>query len=151
MRCAVFATEDDLRRTRVTRWLDWDAAQDEWTRLDDLRRAGGFTRERFGDRLPAVRFFEVRSQDDPKYNELQYEPWVALTDDEKPQWVKLDKTERQAMVELGRKQYGLDDAHDAVFSRLMDDPRWYHLEAVDVSDYAQGVARFCFPSEAKYR
>jgi hypothetical protein len=49
---AVFATDGDGNTYRVSDPLSWNAAQDEWTRLDDLRREG---------RLPQAKFFEVRS------------------------------------------------------------------------------------------
>lgn len=49
---AVFAVDADRNTFRVSDPMGWGAAQDEWLRLDDLRRAG---------RLPQARFFEVRS------------------------------------------------------------------------------------------
>jgi hypothetical protein len=49
---AVFATDGKHNTFRVSDPLPWGAAQDEWSRLDDLRRAG---------RLPQAKFFEVRS------------------------------------------------------------------------------------------
>lgn len=140
-RHAVFATSHDLRRARVSNWLGWNTAQDEWERLDDLRRAG---------ELPDVKFLEVRSMDDPNYRSAPHEPWMSYTADEKPKWVKLDRAERAALLELGRKQSCLDEASDVMFDALFSDPRWEHLPAVDVSDYAHAAARFCFPHEARY-
>lgn len=58
---AVFGAKADGTRFRVSDNLTWGAAQLEWNRLDELRRAGY---------LPHVRFFEVRSTDDPKYADL---------------------------------------------------------------------------------
>lgn len=48
---AVFATDGEHNVYRVSDPLRWDEAQDEWSRLDDLRRAG---------RIPQTKFFEVR-------------------------------------------------------------------------------------------
>lgn len=140
-KCAVFATSWELRRSRSTRWLSWGDAQDEWERLDDLRRAG---------KLDGVKFLEVRSADDPKYNTSPYEPWAVLTDEEKPTWVKLDRVERETLLALGRKAGDLDSAASAMLDELLADGRWEHLEAVTISDYAWAAARFCFPQEAKY-
>ncbi len=55
---AVFATTYDHKIVRVSDPSDWDGAQYEWKKLDALRPAG---------RMPHVRYFEVRSMDDPKY------------------------------------------------------------------------------------
>jgi hypothetical protein len=138
---AVFATDQRTRRTRVSGWLDWGKAQDEWERLDDLRRAGEFS---------DTRFFSVRSSDDAQWNGSPFEPWHAFTDEEKPTWVKLDRTERQHLLAVGRAAGDLESAADVMFSELMKDGRWEHLEAVTVSDYTWAAARFCFPQEAKY-
>src|SRR5262245_39098747 len=140
-RHAVFTTTTDLHRSRSTRWLAWDAAQDEWERLDDLRRAG---------KLDEVKFVEVRSQDDPRYRDLPYEPYRVLTAEERPTWVKLDRAERAHLLAIGRRCGGLDEAASTMFDELLKDGRWEHLPAVDISDYAWAAARFCFPQEAKY-
>lgn len=58
---AVFGLDAEGKKFRVSEDLTWNQAQREWTRLDDLRRAGY---------LPHVRFFEVRSTDDPRYADL---------------------------------------------------------------------------------
>lgn len=143
MKSAVFATgfEPTFERSRVTGWLSWDKAQDEWMRLDDRRRAG---------ELPHVKFLEVRSSDDPKYNGLPYRPWDALPESERPQWVKLSRTDREHLLDIGRKAGDLQSAHDEMFDELMNDPEWSHLPAVTISDYTWAAARFCFPQEAKY-
>lgn len=52
---------DQYLQTKPT---DWDQAIQEWQRLDDLRTAG---------RMPWVRHFEVRSEDDPT-NPTVYAP-----------------------------------------------------------------------------
>lgn len=152
--CAVFATDHSLQRSRVTRWLDWDAAQAEWERLDDMRRDGRFSGETLGesyrDAGSSPKFFEVRSKDDPNYNSVAYEPWVALPDDQKPTWVKLSRSGREALLKVGRDAGYLDAAADAMFSELMNDPEWWHLDAITISDYAWAAARFCFPREARY-
>lgn len=49
---AVFATTPDHKTFRVSDPLDWNAAQREWSKLDELHRKG---------LLPHVKFFEVRS------------------------------------------------------------------------------------------
>src|ERR1043166_8833082 len=48
---AVFATDHAHRTFRVTAPLDWNAAQDEWLAMDNMRMDG---------LLPKVKFFEVR-------------------------------------------------------------------------------------------
>lgn len=58
---AVFATTADGYRVRVSDHLSWDDAQSEWRRLDDLRLLEG--------RFPHVRFFTVRSTDDPAWSD----------------------------------------------------------------------------------
>jgi len=137
---AVFVTLQDFDRLRVTAWTNWDVAQDEWTRLDDRRRAG---------ELPHVRFFEVRSSDDPNYNRSPFEPFLSLPPAERPQWVTLTKGERHDLLALGRKAGNLEDAASAMFSELASSYRWEHLPAVDISDYTWAAARFCFPREAE--
>ncbi len=57
---AVFATTHSLRRVRVEAPASWGTAQDQWLKLDDARREGYF---------PHVKFFEVRSMDDPGYKD----------------------------------------------------------------------------------
>ena len=55
---AVFARTADGQVVRVTDSGDWPSIQRQWKKLD------GYRRER---RFPHVRFFEVRSMDDPGY------------------------------------------------------------------------------------
>jgi len=143
MKHAVFATSPapEHRRVRVTRWLEWGAATDEWTRLDDRRRAG---------EMPHVKHFEVRSSDDPRYAALDYEPWEALPVEERPKWVKLDRPHREALLALGRQAGDLQAAADVMFDSLAQDPEWSHLEAVTISDYTWAAAHFCFPHESRY-
>jgi hypothetical protein len=139
MRHAVFATSPEHFRSRVTRWLDLNAAHDEWERLNERRIAG---------ELPHVKFVEVRSSDDPKYNALPFQPWDALPVEERPQWVKLDRPGRERLLAIGRRAGSFHDAADAMLSELLYDPQWSHLEAVTISDYAWAAAAFCFPREA---
>ena len=137
MRHAVFAD----RTSRVTVWSDWNRAQDEWARLDAQRgKRGGLD----------VRFFEVRSSDDPKFKGLPYEPWVALPVHFRPKYVKLSRPARDRLIKLGREAGGRDGAADAIMTELLGNPQWSHLEAVVISDYAWAAANFCFPQEAKY-
>jgi len=49
---AVFATDGEHKTFRVSDPLSWNDAQNEWTKLDDQRRAG---------LLPQAKFFEVRA------------------------------------------------------------------------------------------
>jgi len=137
---AVFATSPELRRVRVSRWMEWGAATDEWTRLDDRRRA---------NEMPHVRHFEVRSSDDPSYRGLDYEPWQALPVEERPQWVKLSRDARESLLAVGRRAGSLQDAADAMFDVLIHDSEWSHLAAVTISDYTWAAAQFCFPHESK--
>lgn len=55
---AVFAVLDEfnLVKVRITDWIDWRAAQDRWTELDDARRAGTGPAD--------IKFYAVRSADD---------------------------------------------------------------------------------------
>lgn len=57
---AVFATTAAGERVRVTDPASWNWAQAEWKRMDDARRSRQF---------PTVKFFEVRSMDDPAYKD----------------------------------------------------------------------------------
>lgn len=140
MKHAVFATTPDLHRCRVTRWLEWGAAQDAWTALDNRRRAG---------EMPHLKFVEVRSQDDPRYRDLPYEDWNAVPESERPQWVTLTRGARQDLLAVGRKAGGLQDAADAMFDVLVHDDRWAHLSAVTISDYTWAAAHFAFPHESR--
>jgi hypothetical protein len=54
-------TSSDRTKVRVSEPLPWTEAVDEFTRLDDLRRAG---------KLPQTAFFAVRSADDPEWPAL---------------------------------------------------------------------------------
>lgn len=141
VRHAVFVTLNDHYRARVSRYSDWMTAQNEWERLDDMRRDG---------RMSGVKFLEVRSGDDPKYNTLPMEPWHVLADDQKPTSVKLERSQRERLLRLGREQHDITAAADAMFTEVAADSRWEHLEAVVISDYTWAAARFCFPKEAQY-
>lgn len=57
---AVFATTAAGERVRVSDPADWSATTADWSRLDTLRRQR---------RFPTVKFFEVRSMDDPGYRD----------------------------------------------------------------------------------
>lgn len=59
----VYAVTDDLARHRVSGPLDWDTAQRRWRKLDDQRRAQ--RRQTIGGER--VRYFAVRSADDPEW------------------------------------------------------------------------------------
>ena len=145
MRHAVFACGQgrppELQRSRVTRWVDWNKAQDAWEKLDNRRRAG---------ELPHLRFLEVRSSDDPMYNGLPYEPWVALPVEERPSYVKLSRPSRDALLAEGRREGNRDDAAHAMTDVLGSDPEWEHLPITVISDYAWAAANFCFPHESRY-
>lgn len=141
MKHAVFATDFELNRHRVSGWLDWNAAQDAWELADNKRRRGEIT---------DVKFVEVRSQDDPGYRLRPYSPWLILSDSERPTWVSLDRVERSRLLDIGRRAGDLESAADAMFTELCHDARWAHLAAVTISDYTWAAARFCFPQEAKY-
>lgn len=131
---AVFAN----KRTRVSNWTTWDAAQDLWSKLDDERRAGNY---------PHARFFEVRAKGDPVYSKL---PKADLATYKKLDYVKLSRSEREHLLSVGRAEGDLDSASDAMFTALVNDERWEHLDAVTVSEYAHAAARFCFPQESKW-
>jgi len=68
-------------------------------------------------------------------------------DPELPKFVKLDKIEREDLLEIGRRAGDLESAKDAMFDQLINDPRWEHLDAVEISDYAWAAARWAFPRE----
>src|SRR5262245_29193378 len=119
-RHAVFVTTTDNDRARVTRWLDWGRAQDEWSRLDDRRRAG---------ELPGVKFFEVRAGDDPSYKGLPLQTWAALPVEERPQYVQLSRPDRARLLDIGRAAGDMQSAADAMFDVLAQDAEWSHLEA----------------------
>lgn len=138
---AVFATDHQHRRYRVSRWLGWNEAQDEWTRLDDLRRTGA---------LPQAKFYSVRSQHDPQWNDSPYQVWFGQTATERGDSVRLSRPERERLVEVAREAGSLDDGNSAVFTELLGDERWNHLDAVVLSEYAWNVARFAHPREAHW-
>ena len=137
----VFTTSTELHLSRVSFWLDWDAAQKAWELIDDRRRKG---------ELFHLKYAEVRSQDDPQYNRAPYEPWMAIPETERPDQVKLDRPSREALLDVGRRAGNFPDAADDMVTELLNDPQWSHLEAVVISDYAWAAARFCFPQEARY-
>jgi len=136
---AVFATDYELNRYRVSAWLGLGAAHDVWEALDAKRTE-----------LDDVKFVEVRQLGDPKYSALPYAPWLVLADAEKPTYVSLSRPERQRLLDIGRRAGGRDDAASAIMDELLGEPRWGHLAAVVISDYAWAAANFCFPHEAKY-
>lgn len=61
--------------------------------------------------------------------------------------VKLSRDERERLLDVGRAAGGLEFAKDAMMDELLGDPRWQHLEAEELSDYAWAAAKFCFPRE----
>jgi hypothetical protein len=69
---------------------------------------------------------------------------------DKPEFVSLDRTERARLLDVGRAAGDMQTAADEMFSVLLQDPRWEHLEAVVISEYSWAAAKFCFPNEAKY-
>ena len=62
-------------------------------------------------------------------------------------YVKLDRTERERLLDIGRRAGSLEGAKDEMLSELLSDPRFSHLEAEELSDYAWAAAKFCFPRE----
>lgn len=64
--------------------------------------------------------------------------------------VKLDRPERERLLDIGRAAGDLYSAKDAMFTELLADERFEHLDPVVVSDYAYAAAKFCFPAETKY-
>lgn len=77
------------------------------------------------------------------------EPVRIPAPEPKPTYVTLDKPERELMLEIGRRAGDLYSAKDAIFNELLSDPRWEHLEAEVISDYAWAAARWCFPQESR--
>jgi hypothetical protein len=122
------------RAYRVTPWMDWGSAVDAHEKLDSERPKDVPLRDLY---------YEVRSSDDPKYNRL---PLF-----ERRTYVHLDRPERETLLAVGRTAGGLDDAADAMFTRLLADERFADLEAVELSDYAYSAAGFCFPHERRNR
>lgn len=59
----IYAVTDDLARHRLSDPLDWNTAQRRWDRLDRARLRG---RRQTIDGVP-VRYFAVRSADDPEW------------------------------------------------------------------------------------
>ena len=70
--------------------------------------------------------------------------------DSKPEYVKLDRTERRRLLDVGRAAGDMESAADAMFTELCADERWEHLDAVVISDYTWAAAKFCYPHEARY-
>lgn len=62
-------------------------------------------------------------------------------------YVKLDRVERETLLDLGRRAGSLEAAKAAMFSELLTDARFEHLDPVELSDYAWAAAKFCFPRE----
>lgn len=116
------------RRARVTVALPWDRAQAAFERLtaDDPDST-----------------YEVRSLADPAFASL---PFVD-PDARKLGYVKLSRPEREHLLNQGRRAGDLLAAKDVMLDALLADPRWEHLEAEVVSDYAYAAAKFCFPQE----
>lgn len=72
------------------------------------------------------------------------------TSTDRPEFVSLTRPERERLLRIGRREDSLENAADAMFTELVGDPRWEHLEAVVISEYTWAAARFCFPGEAQY-
>lgn len=75
----VYAVTEALTKVRITGDLSWDGAQDRWNILDDLRREAAaedtyLVAEGFG----AIRYFAVRSADDPNWPADQDNHAVAV-------------------------------------------------------------------------
>lgn len=62
-------------------------------------------------------------------------------------YVKLTRDERYRLLDIGRSAGDLESAKDAMLDALLSDPRWTHLDAVTISDYAWSAAKFCYPRE----
>lgn len=62
-------------------------------------------------------------------------------------FVRLDRTEREYLLDIGRAAGSLERAKDAMFTALLSDDRFEHLEAETISDYAWAAAKWCFPRE----
>lgn len=118
---AVFDTETN---ERVSRWLHFAAASDLHTK-------------QYGE--PRDRYV-VRSRQDPRYRDL---PLRVVKLDH----VKLDRVEREELLDLGRRAGDLESAKDAMLDELLSDPRFADIDVVEVSDYAFAAAKFCFPRE----
>ena len=136
---------------RLPAAMTWGEAQDAWTEQDDARRAG---------KRPHVAYYAVRSVNDPDPRwagaKLGRRGAGAFGDPEpKLDYVKLDRARRDELVAAARayrRQHdygsGVDyvEVADHVFSLMLgaEDDRYNvdHLEAVEVSDYAMGIARF---------
>ena len=150
----VYACTQDGTYYRLPESMGWNAAQDEFEYHDDMRRSG---------RRPNVRYYAVRSTDDPDPR------WVnASTDapdgvfntadaDQLP--FRLSGGQRQQLVREAfafRRQHNYGDGVDPteiadhVFTTLLNDERYCNLtrdyEAIEVSDYAYGIARFVTPA-----
>lgn len=88
----------------------------------------------FGERDPEMH--AVRSSADPSLIR-------------RAEYLKLDKTERGWLLDIGRKAGDLESAKDAMFDELLADVRFEHLDVIELSSYAWAAAKFCFPREAR--
>lgn len=66
---AVFAVLEDHSKIRITPWLDWHTAQERWEVVDDVRIA---LIDETADRVTNVRYFAVRAQGDPQWNDAPF-------------------------------------------------------------------------------
>jgi len=64
-----------------------------------------------------------------------------------PTYVKLDRGDRERLLDIGRRAGDLEAAKDAMLDELLADPKWSHLEAEVISDYAWAAAKWCYPRE----
>lgn len=68
--------------------------------------------------------------------------------------VKLTRSERRALLNIGRRAGDMYSAEGAMTHTLMNDERFAgrfaELPATVISDYCMAAARFCFPREARY-
>jgi hypothetical protein len=150
----VLACAQDGTYYRLPGSMSWGTAQDEWSYHDDMRRSG---------RRPNVRYYAVRSANDP-------DPRWASASTAAPDGIfntadadqlpfKLSAGQRNQLVREAhrfRREHdygdGVDptEVSDHVFTTLLNDEPYCNLtrdyEAIEVSDYAYGIARFVTPA-----
>lgn len=147
---AIFAVATDGATYRLGNSMSWGAAQDEWERHDNARRAG---------LRPHVSYYAVRSIDDPDprwvnaRTEEAQGVWQTLPENLPP--FKLTSDLRGELIsegfarrrELGGQGVDPVEISDHVFSIMLNEPRFgtEEYEATEISDYAYGIARFVTP------